>query len=434
MLEASAAMAAPRAAGAAGARRRGRAIRMAAAFALIASSAFLLLSSDNGGGGVGRSMVPNKLLKWGPSNFVRNLSDLDPILTNLARIGGTKSSSEAVACATTEADGNGVKAKSVTPIYWHIYKAGGTSVKAVLTFCLDLTAASEMGVLKGHDQDTEIMVMRAGGHKYVNVNTISWKGVDRAASMGLAESNLAEVVVTPIIHKVAADVFSPHHRALLFTVFRHPVDRLVSQYYYLQEASWEKTYNPDIAKETLGEYARKYDNRVLRQLIGKDIKWTAITQSDLDVAKEVVRTRMLVGLMSDVEGSMRRFIQYFGWEDRDDFNIDEYSKCMEEEFPKVDDREGFSGGDGASHGNYKSGNKHKHPKVEKGSPDWEEVAQVNKWDIELYDYILKVYEEQGRTMFDGVDTAAMRAASEAKMAVRAAAKVAADATEAKSIS
>eukprot|EP00566_Odontella_aurita_P011532 CAMPEP_0113538618 /NCGR_PEP_ID=MMETSP0015_2-20120614/7467_1 /TAXON_ID=2838 /ORGANISM="Odontella" /LENGTH=415 /DNA_ID=CAMNT_0000438215 /DNA_START=12 /DNA_END=1259 /DNA_ORIENTATION=- /assembly_acc=CAM_ASM_000160 len=370
------------------------AVRLAASFVLLASSAFLLLSSDS-----------DTLSSGSASGSGRYLGGRDPLLTNLADLSGTKSAAETIERAKNPpsagagAGDEGAKAEggeeseehaaeTVTPLYWHIYKAGGTSVKSVLTFCLDLTVASNFGVMKGHDLDTEIGVMQAGGHSYVNVDTISWPGIDRAAELGLAESSLADVVVSPPIHNAVNKIFSPSHRAMLFTVFRHPIDRLVSQYYYLQEASWESTYNPDIAKETLGEYAKKYNNRLTRQFVGKDVPMKPLTESDLELAKEVVRTRMIVGLMTDVEGAVHRFVKYFGWE-RPDGDADRYDACMIEQFnPKEKE-----------HGVAMDGNRHKHPKLEKGTAEWEEVAKENDYDLSLYRYIVEVYEEQGRTMF-----------------------------------
>ena len=38
-------------------------------------------------------------------------------------------------------------------------------------------------------------------------------------------------------------------------VFRHPVDRAVSMFFYIQIADWEPTYNPELAKMTISEYA-----------------------------------------------------------------------------------------------------------------------------------------------------------------------------------
>ena len=42
---------------------------------------------------------------------------------------------------------------NVTPLFWHVHKAGGTTVQDLASHCLDMVVASEVGVLKGHDQD-----------------------------------------------------------------------------------------------------------------------------------------------------------------------------------------------------------------------------------------------------------------------------------------
>jgi hypothetical protein len=40
-----------------------------------------------------------------------------------------------------------------TPMFWHIHKAGGTTVHDILASCLNLTVAAEVGVRNGHDTD-----------------------------------------------------------------------------------------------------------------------------------------------------------------------------------------------------------------------------------------------------------------------------------------
>lgn len=349
---------------------RGRAavfVRLTASLALLASSAFLILSSNENNDHASYSSSHIRSLE-----YVRGTETL---LSKLALISNTKSVTQARKRAQ-----NRLGAKSVTPVYWHIYKAGGTSVKSVLIDCLDLTTAVNAGVLHGHDKDTEIGLMKAGGKTYVNVDTITLPGISRAAQLGLAQSNLADAIVTPLPGNAVRTIFTPHHRALLFAIFRHPVDRLVSQYYYLQSATWEDTYNPAIARISLGEYARMHANRMTHQLLGD---FGAPTEDGLELAKEILRERTIVGLQSDVENSVRRFVGYFGWE-RSDHNSTKYEECFHSNFPA----EGHEGGR----------NRHSHPRVEVGSAEWNEVATANEWDIRLYEYAVEIYGEQGRTM------------------------------------
>ena len=42
---------------------------------------------------------------------------------------------------------------NATPLFWHIHKAGGTSLHDFLSSCLNLTLAAEVGVLGGHELD-----------------------------------------------------------------------------------------------------------------------------------------------------------------------------------------------------------------------------------------------------------------------------------------
>ena len=42
---------------------------------------------------------------------------------------------------------------SVTPLFWHIHKAGGTTLHDFWSSCLNLTLAAEVGVLDGHQMD-----------------------------------------------------------------------------------------------------------------------------------------------------------------------------------------------------------------------------------------------------------------------------------------
>lgn len=43
--------------------------------------------------------------------------------------------------------------EDATPLFWHIHKAGGTTLHDLLSSCLDLTIAAEVGVLTGHQDD-----------------------------------------------------------------------------------------------------------------------------------------------------------------------------------------------------------------------------------------------------------------------------------------
>jgi len=126
------------------------------------------------------------------------------------------------------------------PVFWHIPKAGGSTIKDIMGTCHRFTQASEAGIVDGHDQDTVIAVVRPGNlSPFVNVDTTKIPGIERAKSLGLAESNLADFIVSPHIRELE-QIFTPKARGRLFGIFRHPVDRAVSMFYYTQIAHWGK--------------------------------------------------------------------------------------------------------------------------------------------------------------------------------------------------
>lgn len=124
--------------------------------------------------------------------------------------------------------------------------------------------------------------------------------------MGFADSGLADVVVTPFIYE-ANELFTPSAKGRLFTVFRHPIDRAISLFYYLQVADWEPTFDPELKNWSIKEYAqssRIENNWLTRQLSGQ--LGGELHDEDLQLAMEVVRSKFLVGLMTEIEATMSR--------------------------------------------------------------------------------------------------------------------------------
>lgn len=58
---------------------------------------------------------------------------------------------------------------SDTPVFWHILKSGGTSMKDIFGQCMGMVEASEAGVLDGHINDSTIQKISLGSElQYVN--------------------------------------------------------------------------------------------------------------------------------------------------------------------------------------------------------------------------------------------------------------------------
>ena len=269
------------------------------------------------------------------------------------------------------------------PVFFHIPKAGGSSVKDNIGSCHRFTMATEYGVTDGHDQDTEIAVVYpAGGppgsdrSPFVNVDTTTVAGIQRAKEMGFADAGLADAVVTGFLYE-ANDLFTPTAKGRMFTVFRHPIERAISMFYYIQVADWEPTYSPELKDWTIEQYAesdRIENNWMTRQLSGQ--LSGDLNDDALAVAMEVIRSKFLVGLMTEMDRTMERFEKFFRWKYR--VNPENQEACRERL---------MSGGS-----NSNSANKKEQPK--EGDIAWEKLMWQNQYDMQLYDFIVELFEEQ----------------------------------------
>jgi hypothetical protein len=210
-----------------------------------------------------------------------------------------------------------------TPFYWHVAKSGGTSVQDRYAHCFGLIEASEIGAMHGHDKEETLKVVEVNESKnHVNVDVSSLDGILRASSLNLVSSNIADVIFSPLIEPSVSHLFSHDSKGQMFAMFRHPVHRVISLFYYLQIATWEPTYNPALRNMTLLEYANSdlvEANFVLRSLVNKmegPLSW-----NDVKVAKEYLRRKCLVGLVDQYEASIDRFDNFFDFHPKRD-NVD----------------------------------------------------------------------------------------------------------------
>lgn len=270
-----------------------------------------------------------------------------------------------------------------TPVFFHIPKAGGTTIKNVIGTCHRVTLATEVGVMNGHDRDTDIAVVRPyanvaegkEGTAFVNVDTTTEAGIDRARRMGLAESGLADVIITPLVHE-AEVIFSPNARGRVFTLFRHPLDRALSMFYYIQVADWEPTYKPELADMTVEEYVTSTyveNNWAVRRLANVD-RSVRLEQKHLAAAMDVARRKFLVGLLERKEESLERFEKFFGWT----FVVkpDNQERCR------------------ASLLN-QGANQNLHADLPaEGTEAHDALIFHNRWDLLLYEYVEGLFEQQ----------------------------------------
>ena len=275
--------------------------------------------------------------------------------------------------------------ETAVPMFWHIPKSGGSSIKNVIGGCHRLVIASEFGITDGHDLDAEVAVVYprvpdldddADRSPFVNVDVTTVEGIARAKSMGFADAGLADAVVSPFVYETN-DLFTPTAKGRIFSVFRHPVDRAVSMFYYIQVADWEPSYRPDLKNWTLSQYAQSdimENNWITRQLSNQPTG--DLTEDHLTVAMNTVRSKILVGLTNKIGKSMDRFEKFFRWKYRFDPSAQE--ECR---------REMMIWGS-----NSNKNNQREIPIP--GDEAYIFLAHQNNFDIRLYEYIESLFEEQ----------------------------------------
>lgn len=147
----------------------------------------------------------------------------------------------------------------------------------------------------------------------------------------------------------------------------------------------EPTYKPEMQSWTLSQYATSdvvENNWMTRQLANAPSG--DLDESHLKIAMEVIRRKFLVGLMKQLEKSMTRFEQFFRWK----FHVNPTNQevC----------RARLTGGGSNSN------SKNKKEKPKKGEPAWELLAAQNVYDIQLFEYIETLFDEQA-AFVEGID-------------------------------
>ena len=220
----------------------------------------------------------------------------------------------------------------------------------------------------------------------------SYEGIDRAKRLGFAGPNLAlaNVVFTGLLTTVLDRLYTTDHRALLLTILRHPVDRAVSTYYYLQNADWELSYQPEWKNITLMQYAMRGDrdlienNWIVRFLVNKpQLHREPLQQDDLLKAKAILREKVWIGLTSEMDETLDRFGTLLGW-NRPPLSGNKWNECLD--WMK-------------SRGGGSNRNSHRYGKLEPHRAEYKKLAEINHWDMQLYEYAVQLFHQQGQQHF-----------------------------------
>jgi len=273
--------------------------------------------------------------------------------------------------------------KSDVPFFVHFPRSGGSTLLEIMSSCIGLVLASDVGARDGHGNDPTLQVIETPAGSYVNVNTNTQDGLERAIELKLLDSGLVDVVSSNMpISALKLFEFAPHHRGKMFVLLRDPVERAASQFFELQR------HNDHYARMSIEAYAsgRSKDeadfNCITKTLVGKPGPTTgSLSQDDLNAAKEILRRKAVVGLLSDKGDTVLRFERYFGWT----YSTAEDKTCSE----KLLHWEWKNKGGGEDNGG---------GPIPENSKVYRDLAAKNAFDVELYAYAVKLFQEQGAVL------------------------------------
>lgn len=268
------------------------------------------------------------------------------------------------------------KQEEETPFFWHVPRAGGSHLQD-LYWCMNFTLANQVGGERRFNKRVprhmlvEFQPWKAYGNeaKVINVDMYTRNGIVHAKSVGfLSEEDVprADIIFSTQFYYTSVILFSRDHNARVFAFFRHPVERALSRFTSLKKSnkSWAHLSVDNWATHHTGEA-----NWMVRQLVGK-VQDEAVDIKDLELAKDVVRSKVIVGLLDKHQESLHRFNVLLGVDESDA----KVKQCMQ---------------------SHASGDTSYAPlKIPKGSPAYVTLMSVNFLDVMLYQYLEELFDSQ----------------------------------------
>lgn len=343
-------------------------------------------SSARGGGMAARTSA------HGSTTFAEPTSNIEPVLSSdILVLNGAAPAADTPLPAAFDAyaEFGSPRVEGELAFFLHVPRSGGLTVMEILGKCLDLVVAgAEAGASKGgHEFDKELLVIETPSGSYVNCDPTTPLGIERCQTLDLVNSGLADVVSSPLPYEASSLFAPPDRRGRMFALLRPVVDRAVSHFRWIQVSGTDPyiTMGMDLAQYVRLPTDRPEFNWLTKALAGKPGTTTDIlTLDDLNVAKEVLRRKAVVGLLSRKGDSMLRFERTFGW-DRILSASPERKRCEEEtlHWEWKGKAEQSSSHSALSRGEWAPGTE-LHTALERR----------NAFDVELYRYAERLFEEQ----------------------------------------
>ena len=190
---------------------------------------------------------------------------------------------------------------------------------------------SKVGGGLGGDDYLQLSVVMNMGRKYINVDTTTKEGIERAKILALSSSGMADVIYTSLLQD-ASSIFTTLNQARMFVLIRHPVEREMARFRHLRRedyattklTEWQRGQLQDMSYEEYAKSEFARDNWMTRELVNKrcingkdeegDAACAPLNENDVNTAKEILRRKAVIGLYSDIIGAVQHFGRYFGWD------------------------------------------------------------------------------------------------------------------------
>lgn len=182
---------------------------------------------------------------------------------------------------------------------------------------------------------------------------------------------VADVIISQDIHGVLK-VFNNRNRARIFAIFRHPLDRAISKYYSVVAS------DPEMAGLTLPQYVRSGGQRVENNYLTRYLSGQyggRLTRKHLDIAREFLRRKFVVGLARDLPATSNLFSHVFGWNNTAAIlGLENVDLCYSNIYSALTDKAP--------------------PTVEEGSEGWKLLVAQNWFDLKIYEYVEHLFQMQ----------------------------------------
>jgi len=282
------------------------------------------------------------------------------------------------------------KQKGDTILFWDIPMSGGNTFTSVME-CMGTRIASKEGMNPryGHHDTKDIVSFQpwpTSNAQYVNVDVTSKQGIIEAKERKLVASGQVDLIFSTSDPAFAIQhLFEPTQKGRAIVLFKHPVQRLVDQFYHQRSATWDKdNYRPNFNNVSLEEWAKQRQsnhNQIVKTLAGRRPEDEVNDEEDLQLAKRTLRKRFIVGLSDETEESFHRFNAVLGI---DDVDTDNNRKCMDNFFHDSEVN--------------KDKNSEQYEEVDESSEAYQILASNNELDLKLYKFVTDLFNEQKESL------------------------------------